>query len=132
MKLGLLRMSLDFRLRELPWDHTNATQLDALRQELLEGAGSTSPMYVRSRASIMPMAKCNQYLTVAKPAALTGTLQIRFVSSVAIKCLKITAVSPNVRKFHVHDDPLAVWSGIDSRSRRPKVRITRLESFAST
>ena len=82
MKLGLLRMSLDFRLRELPWDHGNGTRLDALRNELLVGAGSISPMYLRSRAnSTGTMAKCNQYLTVAKPAALTGTLQIRFVAS---------------------------------------------------
>jgi len=81
MKLGLLRMSLDFRLREMPWDHVNGSRLEALRQELLEGAGGVSPMYGRSRASSLTPTKCNQYLTVAKPAAVTGTLQIRFVSS---------------------------------------------------
>jgi len=80
MKLGLLRMSLDFRLREIPWDRGNGTRLEALRQELLEGTGSLSPVNARSPAnSTGTMAKCNQYLTVAKPAALTGTLQIRFV-----------------------------------------------------
>jgi len=81
MKLGLLRMSLDFRLREIPWDRGNGTRLDALRQELLEGTRSMSPAYVRSHAGSATMGKCNQYLTVAKPAALTGTLHIRFVFS---------------------------------------------------
>ena len=83
MKLGLLRMSLDFRLREIPWDHGNGTRLDALRKGLLEGTETVSPLYVRSRASASPMAKNNQYLTVAKPAALTGTLQIRLVLSLS-------------------------------------------------
>lgn len=79
MKLGLLRMSLDFRLREIPWDHGNGTRLDALRKELLCGSGGSSPLYARSRANSSTLMKNNQYLTVAKPAALTGTLQIRFV-----------------------------------------------------
>jgi len=84
MKLGLLRMSLDFRLRELPWDHGNRARVEALRQELLEGGGSVSPLYVRSRAGSSVVGKSNQYLTVAKPAALTGTLQIRFVNSLSL------------------------------------------------
>jgi len=79
MKLGLLRMSLDFRLREIPWEHGKGTRLEALKQELLEGTGSTSPVFLRSRASTSATSRPNQYLTVAKPAALTGTLQIRFV-----------------------------------------------------
>ena len=81
MKLALLRLSLDFRLRELPWDHGKGTRLEALRQELLDGGASTSPMFRQSYAGPSTTSRSNLYLTVAKPAALTGTLQIRFVSS---------------------------------------------------
>ena len=80
MKLGLLRLSLENRLRELPPEVVNGDdgscgRIEALRQELRDGAISPTTSYIRSRSS--SLVKTNQYLTVAKPAALTGTLYIR-------------------------------------------------------
>ena len=71
-KLELLRLSLDRRIEELP-PSSDQHKIDALRQEL-DGASPT--VFTRSRNSTLTKAQ-QQYSSLAKPAALTGKLQVR-------------------------------------------------------
>ena len=71
-KLELLRLSLEKRLEELS-PNGNSNKIDALRQEL-EGASPTT--FARNRNSTLTKAQ-QQYSSLAKPAALTGKLQVR-------------------------------------------------------
>jgi len=74
MKLGLLRMSLEYRLGELPSNECG-NHVETLRHELRDSNSSSAVSYIYSRSSTM--IRNNQYLTVAKPTSLTGTLNIR-------------------------------------------------------
>ncbi|XP_062853392.1 serine/threonine-protein kinase N2 isoform X2 [Trichomycterus rosablanca] len=69
-KLDLLRFSLEQRLSELPKNHSKASLIS---EELSMVA--TPPQ--SPRQSII--SSHNQYSTVAKPAALTGTLEVRLM-----------------------------------------------------
>ncbi|TRY88903.1 hypothetical protein DNTS_005405 [Danionella cerebrum] len=69
-KLDLLKFSLEQRLSELPKNHSKA---NLIMEEL---AMVTSPP-LSPRHSII--STNNQYSTVAKPAALTGTLDVRLM-----------------------------------------------------
>ncbi|KAI4901941.1 hypothetical protein NFI96_021240 [Prochilodus magdalenae] len=69
-KLDLLRFSLEQRLSELPKNHAKAS---VISEELaMVASPPQSP-----RQSII--SSQNQYSTVAKPAALTGTLEVRLM-----------------------------------------------------
>uniref|UniRef100_A0AAR2L7G0 protein kinase C n=1 Tax=Pygocentrus nattereri TaxID=42514 RepID=A0AAR2L7G0_PYGNA len=69
-KLDLLRFSLEHRLSELPKNHPKAS---VISEELaMVASPPQSP-----RQSII--SSQNQYSTVAKPAALTGTLEVRLM-----------------------------------------------------
>lgn len=74
MKLGLLRMSLEYRLNELP-PNDAGDRVETLRHELRDSNCSPTLSYIYSRSN--SVIRTNQYLTVAKPAAITGTLSIR-------------------------------------------------------
>lgn len=76
IKLSLLRMSLDLRLSELPSD-AGLDKLDIVRQEL-------EALHVNTGS--------RNYLTVAKMAALTGKLNVRYVWLVAMFLMHQIAV----------------------------------------
>ncbi len=71
-KLELLRLSLEQRLEELSKLNGNSNKVEALRQEL---EGPISAMYSQRNNSLTKSQQ--QYSTLAKPAALTGKLQVR-------------------------------------------------------
>ncbi|XP_030220775.1 serine/threonine-protein kinase N2 isoform X2 [Gadus morhua] len=69
-KLDLLRYSLEQRLSELPKNHPRSSSI--VEELALLSSPALSP-----RASMLSTQ--NQYSTVAKPAALTGTLDVRLM-----------------------------------------------------
>uniref|UniRef100_A0A8C7UNL3 protein kinase C n=1 Tax=Oncorhynchus mykiss TaxID=8022 RepID=A0A8C7UNL3_ONCMY len=69
-KLDLLKYSLEQRLSELPKNHPRSTNI--VEELSLMSSPALSP-----RSSIISTQ--NQYSTVAKPAALTGTLDVRLM-----------------------------------------------------
>ncbi|XP_061094504.1 serine/threonine-protein kinase N2-like isoform X2 [Conger conger] len=69
-KRDLLKYSLEQRLNELPEDHPKASVIT----EELTLLASPNPSQRQSFGSAL-----NQYSTVAKPAALTGTLEVRLM-----------------------------------------------------
>ncbi|XP_051996586.1 serine/threonine-protein kinase N2-like isoform X2 [Xyrauchen texanus] len=69
-KLDLLKFSLEQRLSELPKNHLKASLI-------MEELAMVSSPPLSPRQSIMSTS--NQYSTVAKPAALTGTLDVRLM-----------------------------------------------------
>ena len=73
-KLQLLRTSLDRRLEELTVSSNgNESKIDAVRKELEGGSPTTL-----SRNNTLTKTQ-QQYSSLAKPAALTGKLQVRLV-----------------------------------------------------
>ncbi|KAM9482958.1 serine/threonine-protein kinase N2 isoform 2-T2 [Clarias gariepinus] len=98
-KLDLLRYSLEQRLSEMSHSHPKASLIS---EELLMLASPQSP-----RQSII--SSHNQYSTVAKPAALTGTLEVRLMG-----CQDLLDSVPGRSK--TASLPLPGWSPSEARS----------------
>ncbi|XP_014861447.1 PREDICTED: serine/threonine-protein kinase N2 isoform X3 [Poecilia mexicana] len=99
-KLDLLRYSLEERLSELPKNHPRSS---AIVEELsLLSSPALSP-----RSSIISTQ--NQYSTVTKPAALTGTLDVRLMG-----CQDLLENVPGRSK--AAPSPLPGWSPSETRS----------------
>ncbi|KAK6302421.1 serine/threonine-protein kinase N2 isoform X2 [Coregonus clupeaformis] len=99
-KLDLLKYSLEQRLSELPKNHPRSS---SIVQELsLMASPALSP-----RSSIISTQ--NQYSTVAKPAALTGTLDVRLMG-----CQDLLENVPGRSK--AGSVPLPCWSPSETRS----------------
>ncbi|KAI1889370.1 hypothetical protein AGOR_G00178550 [Albula goreensis] len=99
-KLDLLKYSLEQRLNELPKNHPKTS---AITEELsLVASPSLSP-----RQSII--SAHNQYSTVAKPAALTGTLDVRLMG-----CQDLLDTVPG--RVKAASVPLPGWSPSENRS----------------
>uniref|UniRef100_A0A3Q2CC79 Protein kinase N2a n=1 Tax=Cyprinodon variegatus TaxID=28743 RepID=A0A3Q2CC79_CYPVA len=99
-KLDLLRYSLEQRLSELPKNHPRSS---AINEELsLLSSPALSP-----RSSIISTQ--NQYSTVTKPAALTGTLDVRLMG-----CQDLLESVPGRSK--AAPSPLPGWSPSETRS----------------
>uniref|UniRef100_A0A8C9WI14 protein kinase C n=1 Tax=Scleropages formosus TaxID=113540 RepID=A0A8C9WI14_SCLFO len=99
-KLDLLKFSLEQRLSELPKNHPKSS---IITEELaLVSSPALSP-----RQSIISTQ--NQYNTVAKPAALTGTLEVRLMG-----CQDLLENVPGRSK--ATSVPLPGWSPSETRS----------------
>ncbi|XP_066548698.1 serine/threonine-protein kinase N2 isoform X2 [Amia ocellicauda] len=99
-KLDLLKYSLEQRLNELPKNHPKSS---IIMEELsLVASPALSP-----RQSIISTQ--NQYSTVAKPAALTGTLDVRLMG-----CQDLLDIVPGRSK--AASVPLPGWSPSENRS----------------
>ncbi|XP_030629130.1 serine/threonine-protein kinase N2 isoform X2 [Chanos chanos] len=99
-KLDLLKYSLEQRLSELPKNHPKSS---VIMEELsLMASPALSP-----RQSII--SSPNQYSTVTKPAALTGTLEVRLMG-----CQDLLENVPGRSK--ATSVPLPGWSPSDTRS----------------
>ncbi|CAB1317772.1 unnamed protein product, partial [Coregonus sp. 'balchen'] len=115
-KLDLLKYSLEQRLSELPKNHPRSS---SIVQELsLMASPALSP-----RSSIISTQ--NQYSTVAKPAALTGTLDVRLMG-----CQDLLENVPGRSK--AGSVPLPCWSPSETRSSfmsrgKPQPRCQRTE-----
>ncbi|XP_060775731.1 serine/threonine-protein kinase N2 isoform X3 [Neoarius graeffei] len=109
-KLDLLRYSLEQRLSELKQSHPDGSpssgqmtqKASLISDELLMAAATQSP-----RQSII--SSHNQYSTVAKPAALTGTLEVRLMG-----CQDLLENVPGRSK--AASVPLPGWSPSETRS----------------
>ncbi|KAJ3595005.1 hypothetical protein NHX12_004310 [Muraenolepis orangiensis] len=99
-KLDLLRHSLEQRLSELPKNHPRGSSI--VEELSLLSSPALSP-----RASII--SNQNQYSTVAKPAALTGTLDVRLMG-----CQDLLENVPGRSK--AASVPLPGWSPSETRS----------------
>uniref|UniRef100_A0A673AN06 protein kinase C n=1 Tax=Sphaeramia orbicularis TaxID=375764 RepID=A0A673AN06_9TELE len=100
-KLDLLRYSLEQRLNELPKNHPRSSSI-VEELSLLSSPALTSP-----RSSIISTQ--NQYSTVTKPAALTGTLDVRLMG-----CQDLLENVPGRSK--AASVPLPGWSPSETRS----------------
>ncbi|CAN0387502.1 unnamed protein product [Lampetra fluviatilis] len=73
-KMDLLRLSLERRVEELPPGHPKRA---LIKEELLTVA---SPHHTpRNQSGLGPAYQASQYTTITKPAALTGTLEVRLM-----------------------------------------------------
>uniref|UniRef100_A0A6Q2XKP8 protein kinase C n=1 Tax=Esox lucius TaxID=8010 RepID=A0A6Q2XKP8_ESOLU len=99
-KLDLLRYSLEQRLSELPKNHPRSSSI--VEELSFMATPSLSP-----RSSIISTQ--NQYSTVAKPAALTGTLDVRLMG-----CQDLLENVPGRSK--AGSVPLPGWSPSETRS----------------
>ncbi|XP_063056590.1 serine/threonine-protein kinase N2 [Engraulis encrasicolus] len=102
-KLDLLKYSLEQRLCELPKNHPKILEV---QEEL---AMSVSPPLSPPRQSTIISSTHNQYSTVAKPAALTGTLDVRLMG-----CQDLLENVPGRAKGGTMTLP--GWSPSDARS----------------
>uniref|UniRef100_A0A672JEC6 protein kinase C n=1 Tax=Salarias fasciatus TaxID=181472 RepID=A0A672JEC6_SALFA len=110
-KLDLLRYSLEQRLNELPKNHPRSSSI--IEELSLLSSPALSP-----RSSIISTQ--NQYSTVTKPAALTGTLDVRLMG-----CQDLLENVPGRSK--AASVPLPGWSPSETRSSF----ISRLSSKSS-
>lgn len=99
-KLDLLRYSLEQRLNELPKNHPRSISI--IEELSLLSSPALSP-----RSSIISTQ--NQYSTVTKPAALTGTLDVRLMG-----CQDLLENVPGRSK--AASVPLPGWSPSETRS----------------
>ncbi|XP_077412722.1 serine/threonine-protein kinase N2 isoform X1 [Vanacampus margaritifer] len=99
-KLDLLRYSLEQRLSELPKNHPR-------NRSIVEELSLLSTPVLSPRSSII--ATQNQYSTVTKPAALTGTLDVRLMG-----CQDLLENVPGRSK--AASVPLPGWSPSETRS----------------
>uniref|UniRef100_A0A3Q0SWH8 protein kinase C n=1 Tax=Amphilophus citrinellus TaxID=61819 RepID=A0A3Q0SWH8_AMPCI len=99
-KLDLLRYSLEQRLAELPKNHPRSNSI--IEELSLLSSPALSP-----RSSIISTQ--NQYSTVTKPAALTGTLDVRLMG-----CQDLLENVPGRSK--AASVPLPGWSPSETRS----------------
>ncbi|CAB1325905.1 unnamed protein product [Coregonus sp. 'balchen'] len=99
-KLDLLKYSLEERLSELPINHPRSSSI--VEELSLMASPALSP-----RSSIISTQ--NQYSTVAKPAALTGTLDVRLMG-----CQDLLENVPGRSK--AGSVPLPGWSPSETRS----------------
>uniref|UniRef100_A0A674CRN3 protein kinase C n=1 Tax=Salmo trutta TaxID=8032 RepID=A0A674CRN3_SALTR len=99
-KLDLLKYSLEERLSELPKNHPRSSSI--VEELSLMASPALSP-----RSSIISTQ--NQYSTVAKPAALTGTLDVRLMG-----CQDLLENVPGRSK--AGSVPLPGWSPSETRS----------------
>uniref|UniRef100_A0A3Q3ISQ8 protein kinase C n=1 Tax=Monopterus albus TaxID=43700 RepID=A0A3Q3ISQ8_MONAL len=99
-KLDLLRYSLEQRLNELPKNHPRSSSI--IEELSLLSSPALSP-----RSSIISTQ--NQYSTVTKPAALTGTLDVRLMG-----CQDLLENVPGRSK--AASVPLPSWSPSETRS----------------
>ncbi|XP_036409833.1 serine/threonine-protein kinase N2-like isoform X2 [Megalops cyprinoides] len=99
-KLDLLKYSLEQRLSELPKNHPKSSVI--MEELALVSSPTLSP-----RQSII--SSQNQYSTVAKPAALTGTLDVRLMG-----CQDLLESVPGRSKSAAV--PLPGWSPSETRS----------------
>uniref|UniRef100_A0AAQ4NT05 protein kinase C n=1 Tax=Gasterosteus aculeatus aculeatus TaxID=481459 RepID=A0AAQ4NT05_GASAC len=99
-KLDLLRYSLEQRLNELPKNHPRSSSI-------VEELSLLSSPVLSPRSSII--ATQNQYSTVTKPAALTGTLDVRLMG-----CQDLLENVPGRSK--AASVPLPGWSPSETRS----------------
>nr|XP_023672451.1 serine/threonine-protein kinase N2 isoform X2 [Paramormyrops kingsleyae] len=119
-KLDLLKFSLEQRLSELP---KNDPKCSVIMEELaMVASPALSP-----RQSIISTQ--NQYSTVAKPAALTGTLDVRLMG-----CQDLLESVPGRSK--AAPVPLPSWSPSDTRSsfmgRSTRSKVGGSRSFSKT
>ncbi|TNN69847.1 Serine/threonine-protein kinase N2 [Liparis tanakae] len=99
-KLDLLRYSLEQRLNELPKNHPRSSSI-------VEELSLLSSPVLSPRSSIISTQ--NQYSTVTKPAALTGTLDVRLMG-----CQDLLENVPGRSK--AASVPLPGWSPSETRS----------------
>uniref|UniRef100_A0A3Q3VXJ3 protein kinase C n=1 Tax=Mola mola TaxID=94237 RepID=A0A3Q3VXJ3_MOLML len=99
-KLDLLRYSLEQRLSELPKNHPRSSSI-------VEELSLLSSPVLSPRSSIISAQ--NQYSTVTKPAALTGTLDVRLMG-----CQDLLENVPGRSK--AASVPLPGWSPSETRS----------------
>uniref|UniRef100_A0A3B4XYL6 protein kinase C n=1 Tax=Seriola lalandi dorsalis TaxID=1841481 RepID=A0A3B4XYL6_SERLL len=99
-KLDLLRYSLEQRLSELPKNHPRSSSI-------IEELSLLSSPVLSPRSSIISTQ--NQYSTVTKPAALTGTLDVRLMG-----CQDLLENVPGRSK--AASVPLPGWSPSETRS----------------
>uniref|UniRef100_A0A8D3CMU2 protein kinase C n=1 Tax=Scophthalmus maximus TaxID=52904 RepID=A0A8D3CMU2_SCOMX len=99
-KLDLLRYSLEQRLNELPKNHPRSSSI--IEELSLLSSPALSP-----RSSLISTQ--NQYSTVTKPAALTGTLDVRLMG-----CQDLLENVPGRSK--AASVPLPGWSPSETRS----------------
>uniref|UniRef100_A0A665UEH9 protein kinase C n=1 Tax=Echeneis naucrates TaxID=173247 RepID=A0A665UEH9_ECHNA len=99
-KLDLLRYSLEQRLGELPKNHPRSSSI-------IEELSLLSSPVLSPRSSIISTQ--NQYSTVTKPAALTGTLDVRLMG-----CQDLLENVPGRSK--AASVPLPGWSPSETRS----------------
>ncbi|XP_052455377.1 serine/threonine-protein kinase N2-like isoform X2 [Carassius gibelio] len=99
-KLDLLKFSLEQRLSELPKSHAKSNLI-------MEELAMVSSPTLSPRQSIM--SNSNKYSTVAKPAALTGTLDVRLMG-----CQDLLENVPGRSK--TASVPLPGWSPGEARS----------------
>ncbi|KAJ8276966.1 hypothetical protein GJAV_G00069890, partial [Gymnothorax javanicus] len=99
-KLDLLKYSLEQRLKELPKNHSSVS---LITEELSQMASPS----VKARQSLF--SSQNQYRTVAKPAALTGTLDVRLLG-----CQDLLENVPG--RVKASSVALPSWSPSESRS----------------
>uniref|UniRef100_A0A7N6A223 protein kinase C n=1 Tax=Anabas testudineus TaxID=64144 RepID=A0A7N6A223_ANATE len=99
-KLDLLRYSLEQRLNELPKNHPRSSSI-------IEELSMLSSPALSPRSSIISTQ--NQYSTVTKPAALTGTLDVRLMG-----CQDLLENVPGRSK--AGSSPLPGWSPSETRS----------------
>uniref|UniRef100_A0A4W6FIZ3 protein kinase C n=1 Tax=Lates calcarifer TaxID=8187 RepID=A0A4W6FIZ3_LATCA len=99
-KLDLLRYSLEQRLNELPKNHPRSSSI-------IEELSLLSSPVLSPRSSIISTQ--NQYSTVTKPAALTGTLDVRLMG-----CQDLLENVPGRSK--AASVPLPGWSPSETRS----------------
>ncbi|XP_036376913.1 serine/threonine-protein kinase N2-like isoform X1 [Megalops cyprinoides] len=99
-KLDLLKYSLEQRLNELPKNHPKSSVI-------MEELSLVASAHLSPRQSIISTQ--NQYSTVTKPAALTGTLDVRLMG-----CQDLLKTVPG--RVKASSVPLPSWSPSETRS----------------